>query len=117
MTVNDGARAKLREIFNSLDLDKSGCLSKDELSAFMIKIIEINVAYALLTICMVEAAYGFVVDKAIKQIMDFYIKYRVENDFMKQTDMEKMDIAEFNTMLTTSSTWLRPCFCVESLFD
>jgi Ca2+-binding EF-hand superfamily protein len=118
MTVDDdGAKAKLMALFNSLDLDKSGCLSKDELSAFMIKIIEINVAYALLTICMVEAAYGFVVDKAIKQIMDFYIKYRVENDFMKQTDMEKMDIAEFNTMLTTSSTWLRPCFCVESLFD
>ena len=47
MTVNDGARAKLKEIFNSLDLDKSGCLSKDELSAFMIKIVEIKVAYIL----------------------------------------------------------------------
>jgi hypothetical protein len=32
--------------------------------------------------------------------MDFYIKYRVETDFKKQADMEKMDIAEFNIMLT-----------------
>jgi Ca2+-binding EF-hand superfamily protein len=108
MTVSDdGAKAKLMAIFNSLDLDKSGCLSKDELSAFMIKIVEIKVAYTLLTICMVEAAYGVIVDKAIKEIMDFYIKYRVETDFKKQADMEKMDIAEFNIMLTTGPSWLQ----------
>jgi len=108
MTVSDdGAKTKLMAIFNSLDLDKSGCLSKDELSAFMIKIVEIKVAYTLLTICMVEAAYGVIVDKAIKEIMDFYIKYRVETDFKKQADMEKMDIAEFNIMLTTGPSWLQ----------
>jgi hypothetical protein len=39
--------------------------------------------------------------------MDFYIKYRVETDFKKQADMEKMDIAEFNIMLTTSDRWLQ----------
>jgi hypothetical protein len=36
MTLNDdGAKGKLLNILNSLDLDKSGCLSKDEVSAFM----------------------------------------------------------------------------------
>jgi hypothetical protein len=39
--------------------------------------------------------------------MDFYIKYRVETDFKKQADMEKMDIAEFNIMLTTGPSWLQ----------
>jgi hypothetical protein len=73
----------------------------------MIKIVEIKVAYTLLTICMVEMVYGVIVDKAIKEIVDFYIKYRVENCFKKQADMEKMDIAEFNIMLTTGPSWLQ----------
>jgi Ca2+-binding EF-hand superfamily protein len=115
MTVNDdGAKAKLMAIFHSLDLDKSGCLSKDELSAFMIKIVEIKVAYTLLTICMIETAYGVVVDKALKEVLDFYIKYRVENDFKKQADMEKMDIAEFNIMITTGPMWMQ-AYCNDGM--
>jgi hypothetical protein len=31
----------------------------------------------------------------------------VENCFKKQADMEKMDIAEFNIMLTTGPSWLQ----------
>ena len=104
---DDGAKAKLMAIFNSLDLDKSGCLTKDELSAFMIKIIEIKVAYILLTICMIETAYGVVESKAIKDMMDFYIKDRVDNDFKKQADVEKIDIAEFNIMITTGPIWMQ----------
>jgi hypothetical protein len=55
MTVDDdGAKAKLMAIFSSVDLDKSGCLSKGELSAFMINLVDIIVAYTLLLLAYVE---------------------------------------------------------------
>jgi len=99
VSVDDaGAKAKLMAIFNSLDLDKSGCLSKDELSTYLKKFTDVWVAYALLLIAYVEVAVNELADKAIKETMEFYTKYRVEYDFKKEEDMEKIDIAEFNIL-------------------
>jgi Ca2+-binding EF-hand superfamily protein len=95
---DDGAKAKLMAVFASLDLDKSGCLSKDELSAFVIKLFEVTVALILLLVTYAEVAVLELSDKAIRELMDFYIKYRVEYDFMKPEDLQKIDIREFNIM-------------------
>ena len=95
---DDGAKAKLMAVFASLDLDKSGCLSKDELSAFVIKLFEVTVALILLLVIYAEVAVLELSDKATRELMDFYIKYRVEYDFMKPDDLQKIDIREFNIM-------------------
>ena len=95
---DDGAKAKLMAVFASLDLDKSSCLSKNELSAFVIKLFEVTVALILLLVTYAEVAVLELSDKAIRELMDFYIKYRVEYDFMKPEDLQKIDIREFNIM-------------------
>jgi hypothetical protein len=95
---DDGAKAKLMAVFASLDLDKSSCLSKDELSAFVIKLFEVTVALILLLVTYAEVAVIELSDKAIRELMDFYIKNRVEYDFMKPEDLQKIDIRESNIM-------------------
>jgi len=115
MTVDDdGAKGKLMAIFNSLDLDKSGCLSKDELSAYLLKLIDISVAYTVLLVAYIELAWNERADTAIKEMMEFYVKYRIEYTFKKQEDMKTMDIAEFNIMCQTSSTWFEAFIKEES---
>ena len=58
MSVDDeGAKAfykaKLMAILSSVDLDKSGFLSKGELSSFMINLVDITIAYTLLLLAYI----------------------------------------------------------------
>ena len=64
----------------------------------MIKLFEVTVALILLLVTYAEVAVLELSDKATRELMDFYIKYRVVYDFMKPDDLQKIDIREFNIM-------------------
>ncbi len=64
----------------------------------MIKLFEVTVALILLLVTYAEVTVLELSDKATRELMDFYIKYRVVYDFMKPDDLQKIDIREFNIM-------------------
>ena len=78
---DESAKKKFMAIFNNLDLAKSGTLSKDEISSFVVKIVHMFASAILLTLSFAEVSIGEQVDHEIKAMMDFYIAHAKETKF------------------------------------
>ena len=70
---DESAKKKFMAIFNNLDLVKTGTLSQDEISSFVVKIVRLTASALLLALSFPGVSIGEQLDHEIKALMDFYI--------------------------------------------